>query len=177
MDCFCQEPIGNDGFIYMKLPNRVLVHGKLNDPTAHGERQLIDWYYEQKANGKNLPKPEELTIVTSLDPCLMCTGAFLTSGFNVAVVALDDFAGINFTSNYEFPTFSKEPELKEKLEKQFSYFEVRDNKEMVVREYYGSPDSYFYKKFISEESVNQNRKVFELSLKDTRDICFFTGAG
>lgn len=161
--------IGNDGFIYMKLPNRVLVNGKLNDPTAHGERQLIDWYFEQKMNGKNLPKPEELTIVTSLDPCLMCTGAILTSGFNVVVVAPDDFAGINFTMDYKFPTFSKESELKEKLKKQFSYFGVEDKK-MVVREYYGSPDSYFYKKFISKELMNQNKNIFELSLKNIREL-------
>jgi hypothetical protein len=32
----------------------------------------------------------------------MCTGTLLTAGFNVAVVAIDDFAGINYDSTFTF---------------------------------------------------------------------------
>src|SRR5262249_5528092 len=48
--------------------NEVLRDGVVQDPTAHAERQIIDWYYEQQSSGKTLPKPENLTIVSSLDP-------------------------------------------------------------------------------------------------------------
>ena len=39
-----------------------------HDPTAHGERQLVDWYYENAAALK-LPPAQQLTVVTTLDPC------------------------------------------------------------------------------------------------------------
>ena len=39
-----------------------------SDPTGHGERQLISWYYEN-VDSLALPTTDKLTIVTSLDPC------------------------------------------------------------------------------------------------------------
>ncbi len=44
------------------------------DPTAHGERQLVSWYYANVDQLK-LPPPTQLTIVTSLDPCAQCAGS------------------------------------------------------------------------------------------------------
>lgn len=71
------------------------------DPTAHGEVQLVTWYYAN-AQALNLPPPNQLTIVSSLDPCAMCAGTLITSGFNVAVVAYDVVAGINWNTEFNF---------------------------------------------------------------------------
>jgi cytosine deaminase len=71
------------------------------DPTAHGERQLVSWYYANKTS-LSLPEPKELTVVTTLDPCAMCAGTLLTAGFNVAVVAIDVLAGINYNKSFLF---------------------------------------------------------------------------
>ena len=79
------------GRVIHKLHNNVLK--KLSttnkvftfDPTAHGETQLVYWYYKHKEELK-LPDPDQLTIITTLDPCVMCTGALLTAGFNVGVI-------------------------------------------------------------------------------------------
>jgi len=68
---------------------------RLSDPTAHGERQLVDWYYANKS-AKKLPEPSDILIITTLDPCCMCTGSILSAGFKVIVAALDDQAGINW---------------------------------------------------------------------------------
>ena len=46
------------------------------DPTAHGERQLTYWYFENRKK-LNLPDPQDITLVTSLDPRAMCTGQCL----------------------------------------------------------------------------------------------------
>jgi tRNA(Arg) A34 adenosine deaminase TadA len=89
---------GPDGTVINQIPNRVIVDNVLNDPTAHGERQLIDWYYSQLAQGTSFPPASDITVVTSLDPCCMCTGAILTAGFRVMTVAEDDTSGINYGS-------------------------------------------------------------------------------
>ncbi|CAB4971420.1 unannotated protein [freshwater metagenome] len=62
------------------------------DYTAHGETGLVGWYqfYRKKLG---LPDPRHLTIVTSLDPCAMCTGSIHTAGFSAAVVAFDATGG------------------------------------------------------------------------------------
>ncbi|MFM9134659.1 MAG: nucleoside deaminase [bacterium] len=104
------------GTVLQTMPNRVfrtLPAGKgtsasagppstfVQDPTAHGERQLASWYLAQRA-ARGLPAADQLTVVTSLDPCLMCTGAILTAGFNAGVVALDDFSGVNYSGKGDF---------------------------------------------------------------------------
>ncbi len=65
------------------------------DPTAHGERQIVSWYYANR-QALNLPAPEKLTVVTSLDPCAQCAGSLMTAGFSAGVVAYDDVAGVNY---------------------------------------------------------------------------------
>ena len=84
------------GNVLKSLQNNVVREGLIFDPTAHGERQLIDWYFAERAAGRALPEPADMTIVTSLDPCAMCSGAILASGFNVVVAARDPNAGINY---------------------------------------------------------------------------------
>ena len=83
--------------VLMPFPGNTTTWFLPHDPTAHGERQLVDWYY-QNAVRLNLPAPDQLTEVTTLDPCAMCAGSLLTAGFNVAVSAIDDYAGINYNS-------------------------------------------------------------------------------
>jgi cytosine deaminase len=95
--------VDDNGNVLNKMSNRVIQNDRTNDPTAHGERQLVDWYYANR-KALNLPPPEQVTVVTSLDPCCMCTGAILTAGFKVAVGALDSYAGINYDKTFTFPS-------------------------------------------------------------------------
>jgi cytosine deaminase len=95
----------------------------LHDPTAHGERQLVDWYYANAA-GQRLPEPSQMTVVTTLDPCAMCAGALLTAGFNVAVSAIDTFAGINYDCREDFPTLP--PQLQTLAQNTWGYYGVLD---------------------------------------------------
>src|SRR5664279_5525239 len=75
------------GRVFCALHNNVLEAFEnskvflLHDPTAHGERQIVDWYFKNRKRLK-LPHPRQLTVVTTLDPCAMCAGALLTAGFN-----------------------------------------------------------------------------------------------
>ena len=63
-----------DGNIICKMHNQVIKGNRINDPTAHGERQIVDWYLANKEKEK-LPEPENCILITTLDPCVMCTGA------------------------------------------------------------------------------------------------------
>ena len=93
--------LDKEGNILCEMQNRVFDGFRYKDPTAHGERQIVDWYFENKER-KHLPEPEDCILITSLDPCLMCTGALIQAGFDkVIVIALDHFAGINSRDNYE----------------------------------------------------------------------------
>ena len=83
--------IGRDGRVYAEAVNAVLRPGRPCDPTAHVERQLVDWYFLRD----DLPPIEDLTIVTSLDPCAMCAGAMLQAGFHAAAIAADPLSGIH----------------------------------------------------------------------------------
>ncbi|MGZ8289769.1 MAG: nucleoside deaminase [Telluria sp.] len=94
--------LDQQGNVLKSLQNNVVRDGLVFDPTAHGERQLIDWYFAERSKGTVLPPPEEITVVTSLDPCAMCTGAILSAGFNVVVAAMDPNAGINHDASGEF---------------------------------------------------------------------------
>lgn len=92
------------GNVFHVMHNDVVQDGLVKDPTAHGERQLIDWYYQNRES-RQLPPPEKMVLVTSLDPCAMCTGAILSSGFNLVIIsARDQFAGINYNLKADFPT-------------------------------------------------------------------------
>ena len=73
------------------------------DYTAHGEIELIKWYFSNRYR-YYLPDPADLTIVTSLDPCAMCTGSIIASGFKVATIALDKIGGMNINGNGAYTT-------------------------------------------------------------------------
>ncbi len=93
----------------------------LFDPTNHGERQLVSWYYEN-ARAMGLPRPSDLTVVTSLDPCAQCAGSLLAAGFNVGVVAFDDPSGINYTFDCTYPDLP--PNLREQAQRTFTYYAI-----------------------------------------------------
>jgi cytosine deaminase len=114
------------GRVLQTMPNRVfrtLSAGGtyVDDPTAHGERQLMSWYLAQR-DAMRLPDPDTLTVVTTLDPCLMCASALLTVGVNVGVVAIDDYSGINYDSSGSFATLP-EP-LRGQATATFGYYAV-----------------------------------------------------
>ena len=125
------------GKIWKSMHNNALVEKVTQDPTAHAELQLTSWYYERKKADDPIPPPDEMTIVTSLDPCMMCTGALLASGINVAVISLDQEAGIDLTFDKKF---SAVPEpIRFQAMRQFAYLGL-DNK---GRDYVGSTSSVF----------------------------------
>lgn len=111
--------------VYQRLPNnQTALSGQwfVLDPTNHGERQLVSWYYEN-ASSLKLPKPSELTIVTSLDPCAQCAGSLLASGFNVGVVAFDYPTGINYTFDSSYPDLPIN--LRKQAQRTFTYCAIQ----------------------------------------------------
>ncbi len=147
------------GNVLKSLQNNVMRDGLIFDPTAHGERQLIDWYFAERAKGRKLPPPEDITVVTSLDPCAMCTGAILTAGFNVVVAARDPNAGINYDGSATFPAL---PEgLRERAAASFAYPAVL-GATVFAREASGaSPKPFFIGKTIAEPTQALCSLVFE----------------
>jgi tRNA(Arg) A34 adenosine deaminase TadA len=139
------------------------------DPTAHGERQLVSWYYANK-EPLMLPEPEELTLVTTLDPCAMCSGALLTAGFNVAVVAIDDFAGINYNSSFSFEDLPLN--LRHLAKSKFGYYACGNKDQdpsIYVRAYVGGPDVAFSNSAVNSENLMGCGDIFQASVNTVRD--------
>ncbi len=126
-----------DGNVIHSMHNNVVKNELTYDPTAHGERQMIDWYYENK-EALSLPEPEDLILVTSLDPCLMCTGAILESGIPTVVSANDHYAGINFDDSASFPSLAGTPMVADATA-QLSYPEVVGPTDKYSRPASGAP--------------------------------------
>ena len=139
------------------------------DPTAHGERQLVYWYYANKAR-LNLPAPQDLTIVTNLDPCVMCTGTLLTAGFNVAVVAIDDFAGINYDSTFTFTSLP--PSLRALAKSKFGYYACGNSAQdpsIYVRTYIGGPRVKFKESTVDAMFLAGCATIFQASVNTVRN--------
>lgn len=100
--------LGPDGVVLARCRNRVLHEGAVADPTAHVERQLVDWYFANPG----LPPPSSCLLVSSLDPCLMCAGAILATGFNVLSLGLDHSAGVNWRGDWEFSCLPRQLRLR-----------------------------------------------------------------
>ncbi len=136
------------GNVLKSLQNNVVRDGLVFDPTAHGERQLIDWYFAEQAKGRELPEPHDITLVTSLDPCAMCAGAILTAGFNVVIAASDPNAGINYDQGTSFAALP--PGLRQAAAASFCYPAVLGSS-MYARDSSGAPPkSFFIGKTIAE---------------------------
>lgn len=144
------------------------------DPTAHGERQLVYWYYENKKR-LNLPKPSELTIVTTLDPCAMCTGALLTAGFNVGVIAIDDFAGINYDNKFIFNDLPIK--LRRLAKSKFGYYACgyKDEPSKYKRDYVGSPNVAFKDTIVSGQKLMGCDAIFQASVGNVRNSSSSSG--
>lgn len=110
--------LGPAGHLLAESSNHVLSHGQVCDPTAHGERQLVDWYFAQTG----LPPASACTVVSTLDPCMMCCGALLHAGFRVVTLALDPDAGVNCAGDFSFSTLP--PTLRPLALERFAYLGV-----------------------------------------------------
>ncbi|MCG2586062.1 nucleoside deaminase [Massilia sp. TS11] len=156
------------GNVLKSTPNHTVRDGLVFDPTAHGERQLVDWYFAEKAKGRVLPPPHEITIVTSLDPCVMCTGAILAAGFNVVVAAPDTRAGINYDLSAQFPALP--PALREQAARSFAYPAVLGSSQ-YAREASGAPVlPFFIRKTISEPTQALCSLVFEATEEKIQQV-------
>lgn len=151
--------LDNAGNVLNAIHNNVVKDDMTLDPTAHGERQLIDWYYEQIAQGVLLPAPENITIVTSLDPCCMCSGSILTGGFNVVSAAFDTFSGINYDTQADFPSLVET--LRTQAQTTFSYPEVAGDS-CFSRPASSAPVPDFF----NQKVIAQNTQALCLSLFD-----------
>jgi tRNA(Arg) A34 adenosine deaminase TadA len=136
------------GNVLKSVPNNVVRDGLVFDPTAHGERQLIDWYFAERAKGRALPEPQDVTLVTSLDPCAMCGGAILAAGFNVVVAAYDQDAGVNHDRSATFPSLPLP--LRDAAAATFSYPAVLGFSEYAREGSGAAPKSFFIGKTIAE---------------------------
>ena len=154
------QPLGNG---LGQLSNKIYI----SDPTAHGERQLVYWYYENKA-ALNLPEPSALTIVTSLDPCAMCAGTLMTSGFNVAIVAYDDFAGVNWDMRADFPGYPTT--IQNKLQKYFGYYAVQGG-----RSYSGGSGILYSNTAVTKSNADSCAAVFNDNVQRIRDASNASG--
>lgn len=130
------------------------------DPTAHGETSLVRWYVDNAA-ALRLPAPNEMTIVTSLDPCAMCTGSLLATGFNVAVVAGDTYAGINWNGQLDFSAFP--PRIRQGLDRQFSYLAIASQ-----RAFAGAAQSLYARDSISAQTALACSELFTESVEKVR---------
>ena len=147
------------GTVLKALQNNVVRDGLIFDPTAHGERQLIDWYFAEREAGRELPEPADVTIVTSLDPCAMCAGAILAAGFNVVVAAPDPKAGINYDSSYTFTGLP--PALREQASSSFYYPAVLGTSAFARESAGPAPRIRFIGKTISEPTQALCSLAFE----------------
>ncbi len=123
------------------------------DPTAHGERKMTYWYFEHQSK-LSLPDPRELTIITSLDPCAMCTGTLLEAGFNVGVFAIDDFAGINFDSSGKFADLPQP--LRAQALARFGYYGAEGG-----RAFQGNDAVAFARTMVSQASLDECHSVYQ----------------
>lgn len=156
------------GNVLQSLHNNVIKQGLIFDPTAHGERQLIDWYYAERAKGRELPAPEDITIVTSLDPCCMCSGAILAGGFNVVVAAPDKNAGINFDQSAAFGALPAS--LRAQADASFSYPAVMGSSQYARAGSGAAPKSFFIGKTISEPTQALCSLVFEATSAEVMEV-------
>lgn len=85
------------GDVLAEATNAVVRDGRVTDPTAHVERQLIDWLFAEGGSFYTA-HPDDLVIVSSLDPCAMCAGAILRAGVNVISLAEDEKSGVHGVS-------------------------------------------------------------------------------
>lgn len=122
------------------------------DYTAHGETAIVGWYVSNR-NRLRLPDPQDLTIVTSLDPCAMCTGSILTMGFNAAVVAYDPTGGMNVTEDGRYKTLT--PALRSMALDTIGFYGISGE-----RTYFGPRQIPFLRTDVTQETAKLCEEVF-----------------
>jgi tRNA(Arg) A34 adenosine deaminase TadA len=147
------------GNVLQVMRNRVVTGGRPHDPTAHSERQLVDWYFAERARGAPLPPPGEVTVVTSVDPCCMCAGALLEAGFHVVVAANDTVAGVNYDLSATFPALP--PALAQQARERFFYPEVIGSSCYARAASGAAPQPFFIGKTIGEQTQALCALVFD----------------
>ena len=159
------------GRVLQTMPNRVFktlsasvaeTSGStfVQDPTAHGERQLMSWYLANR-DAQSLPAPEQLTVVTSLDPCLMCASSIMTAGVNVGVIAPDDYSGVNYDNSVAF-TDLPEP-LRGMAKATFGYYAVDG-----VRAFSGSDRIAYASGQVDKDTYQQCTDLYSSSAATVR---------
>jgi cytosine deaminase len=153
------------GRVLQTMPNRVfrtLSGGGtfVEDPTAHGERQLMSWYLAQRET-LGLIDPGGLTVVTTLDPCLMCASSLLTVGVNVGVVAIDDYSGVNYDSSGSFADLP-EP-LRSQALATFGYYAVEGG-----RAFQGSPSIAYADDSVTQDTLDACANLYSTSADTVR---------
>lgn len=157
------------GRVLQTMPNRVFARLEPGnedsavfvwDPTAHGERQLMSWYLAQAA-AHPMPPPEALTLVTTVDPCLMCASSLLEVGVSVGTVAPDTYSGIDYALNGEFLDLP-EP-MRTRARERFGYFAVEG-----VRDYLGGPDAAYVGQSIEKSTYDQCTNLYATSADTVR---------
>jgi tRNA(Arg) A34 adenosine deaminase TadA len=150
--------VDNSGRIVAEATNAVIRDSRLSDPSAHVERQLIDWVFRERSRGRPLT-PRKLTIVSSLDPCAMCAGAILRSGMRTAIVAEDNYAGVHFR---------REPvripwQLQAQASRDMAFCGVKDRRSRPIAEI-----PSFLRSDISSSLVDHSTKVFSDSVTEVQ---------
>lgn len=158
------------GKVFCALHNNVLEDYEgsklflLHDPTAHGERQIVDWYFANRKRLK-MPEPKDMTVITTLDPCAMCAGALLTAGFNVGVSGSDNYAGINYDLSFEFK--SVPANWRKTAQSSWAYYAVDAP---VKRAYQGGKTAAFAHQTITSYTYCLTETIFESSVNDVREL-------
>ncbi|MCZ4059587.1 nucleoside deaminase [Pantoea sp. LMR881] len=173
MQAYCQETFSVGGVLLdsngqelMLMHNNVVIERFTYDPTAHGERQLVDWYFEQIAAGVALPPAEEMTVVTSLDPCCMCTGALLRAGFKVIVGAFDRFSGINYNTEANYPSLTNEQ--RSRALANFSYPQATGESCFVRPATSAQPPMFFIDQATTDKTLALCESIFTTSLNSVQ---------
>jgi len=156
--------LDQSGNVLHAMHNNVVRDGLIFDPTAHGERQLVDWYFAERAAGRALPAPEDVTIVTSLDPCCMCAGAILEAGFKMVAAAADANAGINHDGGAAFASLPAA--LRERAAAGFCYPAVRGASAYAREAAGAAPQPFFIGKTVNEATQALCSLVFESTSGD-----------
>lgn len=136
------------------VKNGVIKDGVPVDPTAHAERQSVDRYYEQPEEWRQAHPKESFTVVTTLDPCVMCAGCLMKAGFNAVSISMDSYAGI--AEDDPKDGFRITDKLKSMARKLFGYFAFEEEK--IRNKFVGQKDSpwhdFKFEKDILSEAWN-----------------------
>jgi tRNA(Arg) A34 adenosine deaminase TadA len=152
--------VDRSGHLLAEATNAVIKDRLTQDPTAHVERQLIDWYFEARRSHLGIPT-NELVIVTSVDPCAMCAGAILRSGIKAVALTEDPISGISEDGMpHRMPK-----ELWYRAENHFAFFGISG-----CRPRSGVDLGPLFAGTVSSKTLLRAERAFSTSLDDVRNL-------